>query len=192
MRVAIIPARGGSTRLPGKNIKYFFGKPIIWYSICAARASGVFDAVYVTTDSPLVASITEQYGAMTIWRPEELARDEVGTQEVMRHAVQWVDGSPEFACCIYATAPMLRPMTLQLAAETLERSSLDYIVPVATWLRDPGQFYMGRTVAFREGRSLIGPRTGMMMIDPATECDINVEQDWKRAEEMYETTREAA
>jgi len=184
VRVAIIPARGGSRRIPRKNIRDFHGKPVIAYSIEAARA--VFEQVWVSTEDGEIGEVAHELGAHVLYRPLELARDEVGTQEVMRHAVRAIAGA-EIACCIYACAPFLRPAVLRQALTLLtEHERRNYVVPVGQWLSDPGQFYLGRADAFREGRVLIGPGTALMQIEPRYALDINTEDDWRRAEELYE------
>lgn len=182
MRVAIIPARGGSRRIPRKNIREFHGKPIIAYSIEAARAA-LFDQVWVSTEDQEIAEVAIAFKAHVLYRPLDLARDEVGTQEVMKNALAAMPGA-EVACCIYPCAPLLRPNVLRRALELLV-GDRNYIVPVGVWLSDPGQFYIGRADAFRRGVPLIGPGTCLMQIDPGTSCDINTEEDWKRADAMY-------
>ena len=180
--VAILPARGGSTRIPMKNIKPFFGKPIIAYSIEAAKQSGIFDRIIVSTDNQLIAAVAQQYGAEVIIRSEEMSRNEVGTQEVIVHVLK--DIECEYACCIYPCAPMISDIDLHCAfAELVCYSNADYVVPVATWLRDPGMFYFGTRDAFISCLPLTTAQ--LMPIDPARECDINVEDDWIRAEKMY-------
>jgi len=115
MIAAIIPARGGSRRIRDKNIRHFDGKPMIAYSIEAARASGLFDRVIVDTDSEVVAEISRKWGAEVPYtRPSELAGDHVGISDVMSNAVKWLKangGCDEF-CCIYATAPFLTSQNL--------------------------------------------------------------------------------
>ena len=112
MNLAIIPARGGSKRIPGKNTKEFAGKPLIVYSIEAAKNSGLFDKVIVSTDSVEVADIARNYGAdVPFMRPAELSNDVVGTRPVTNHAISYCIEhffKPEFCCCIYATAPFLQ------------------------------------------------------------------------------------
>ena len=91
MNVAIIPARGGSKRLPGKNIKSFLGKPIIAYSIEAALSSKLFDKVVVTTDSEEIAGVAQEHGAeVPLLRPAELADDHSATAPVLQHAIKWL------------------------------------------------------------------------------------------------------
>jgi len=113
MNLAIIPARGGSKRIPNKNIKNFAGKPIIAYSINTARKAEIYDHVIVSTDSEGIAKIARQYGAeVPFIRPPELSDDATPTAPVLLHAIQWLADngeSPSYSCCIYATAPFVRP-----------------------------------------------------------------------------------
>ena len=114
--IAIIPARGGSKRLPKKNLKYFLGKPIIAYSIETAIKTNLFDRVIVSTDNPAIAKSAIKYGAEAPFvRPKELSDDFTGTHEVMRHAVKWLENSGEkihYVCCIYPTAPLIEKKDL--------------------------------------------------------------------------------
>ncbi|MCU7554986.1 pseudaminic acid cytidylyltransferase [Alteromonas sp. ASW11-19] len=111
MKVAVIPARGGSKRIVGKNIRDFVGKPLIGYSIEAALRSNLFDDVVVSTDSAQIAEVALQYGATRIiQRPSELANDHIGTFPVVKHAVGEYEetvGKADYVCCVYATAPFL-------------------------------------------------------------------------------------
>jgi pseudaminic acid cytidylyltransferase len=110
--VAVIPARGGSKRIPRKNIRQFAGKPMIGYSIEAARRSGLFDRVIVSTDDAEISAVAQEFGAeVPFTRPSALADDYTGTTEVIAHAVEWFGGqriSPSEVCCIYPTAPFIR------------------------------------------------------------------------------------
>ena len=112
MRVAIIPARGGSKRIPRKNIREFRGKPMIAWSIEAALKSGCFDDVIVSTDDDEIAGIAKVHGAsVPFMRPDKLADDFAGTMDVLRHAVDAYEKNTVSkiteACCIYATAPFV-------------------------------------------------------------------------------------
>jgi len=137
MKVAIIPARGGSKRIPGKNIKPFSGKPIIAYSIGAALASGLFDRVIVSTDSEGIAAVARTYGAETPFlRPPELSGDFTTTAEVILHALGWLDnhGTPvACACCLYATAPFVQGKFLRQGLEILEESGAGSVFTVTTY-----------------------------------------------------------
>ena len=112
MKIAVIPARGGSKRIPRKNIRPFCGKPIIAYSIDAARDSGLFDEVVVSTDDEEIATLARQFGATTPFvRPKEISDDFTGTNAVVKHAVTWFierGNDVSHACCIYATAPLIQ------------------------------------------------------------------------------------
>lgn len=111
MNIAVIPARGGSKRIPRKNIKAFCGKPMIAWSIEVAKASGLFSHIIVSTDDMEIADVAKHYGAeVPFVRPAELSNDFTGTTEVVAHATQWAQhkGWPlEAVCCIYATAPFV-------------------------------------------------------------------------------------
>lgn len=117
MIVAVIPARGGSKRIPRKNIRPFAGRPIIGYSIAAARECGLFDRVIVSTDDQEIAAVARDWGAETPFaRPAELSDDHTGTGSVVAHALHWLaeQGTPiEIACCIYATAPFVTAENLR-------------------------------------------------------------------------------
>lgn len=186
--VAVIPARGGSRRIPNKNRREFRGKPIIAYSIEAAQASGLFDHVVVSTDDHQIAEIAYIHGAWALPRSPELSRDEIGTQdvtrsvilEIMKHGIK-----PMYACCIYPCAPLLNPVHLIQASEAVRRKGILYAVSVGSWLRDPGQFYFGRVAAFLTNAPLLDSHTFMIPIGADRDCDINTESDWSRAEAMY-------
>lgn len=124
--VAIIPARGGSKRIPRKNIKGFFGKPLIAYSIEVALQSNLFDKVIVTTDDEEIAKIAKEYGAeVPFLRPKELSDDFTGTQDVVNHALEYLHNQGEnyeYACTIYATAPLLQKKYLLEGFNKLENS----------------------------------------------------------------------
>ncbi|MDQ7004674.1 MAG: pseudaminic acid cytidylyltransferase [Ghiorsea sp.] len=126
MNIAIIPARGGSKRIPRKNIKDFCGKPLIAYSIQTAIDSGLFDKVVVTTDDEEIASVAKSYGAeVPFIRPKELADDFTGTSDVVTHALQWLEKKGEkydYVCTIYATAPLLQSVYLKEGFEKLMHS----------------------------------------------------------------------
>ncbi len=109
MNIAIIPARGGSKRIPHKNIRDFNGKPIIAYSIEKAIESKLFDKVVVSTDSEEIAKVAEDFGAeIPFLRPIELADDFTGINSVISHTLNILDTDGyNFACCIFATSPLL-------------------------------------------------------------------------------------
>ena len=119
----MIPARGGSKRIPRKNIKTFCGKPMMAWSIEAAKASNLFDHVIVSTDDDEVAATAKQWGAeVPFMRPAELSDDYIGTGPVVKHTAEWVAQHlrrPDLVCTIYATAPFVRPADLIKGLEVL-------------------------------------------------------------------------
>ncbi|MBD3841315.1 MAG: pseudaminic acid cytidylyltransferase [Campylobacterales bacterium] len=124
--IAIIPARGGSKRIPKKNIKDFHGKPLIAYSIQIALESNLFDKVIVSTDDENIAKIAKEYGAQVPFlRPKELSDDYSGTQSVVDHAIEYLESQGEYyeyICTIYATAPFLQEKYLKEGYEKLKNS----------------------------------------------------------------------
>lgn len=161
MRLAVIPSRGGSKRIPRKNIRPFGGRPIIAWSIAAALESGLFDRVIVSTDDDGIAEVARGTGAeVPFLRPAELSDDHTGTGPVVAHAVAWqsAHGAPaEEVCCIYATAPFIEVDDLRRGLDILRESGADfafsvtrYAAPIQRALRiradhrvemfDPGQF----------------------------------------------------
>ncbi|NCD13173.1 MAG: pseudaminic acid cytidylyltransferase [Epsilonproteobacteria bacterium] len=123
MNIAIIPARGGSKRIPRKNIKIFWGKPIIAYSIETAHQSGLFDKIIVSTDDEAIADVARSYGAeVPFLRPRELSDDFTPTIPVIAHAIQNSGintNGIKAVCCLYATAPFVQASFLQKAYEKL-------------------------------------------------------------------------
>lgn len=128
--VAIIPARGGSKRIPRKNIKLFYGKPLIVYSIEIALKSKLFDKIIVSTDDEEISKIAKENGAeVPFIRPRELSDDYTGTGEVIEHTLNWLEEKGEkydFCCTIYATAPFLQEKYLIEGYEKLKNSTAKY------------------------------------------------------------------
>ena len=137
MKLAIIPARGGSKRIPRKNIKIFFGKPMIAWSIEAALQSGCFDQVIVSTDDPEIAEVARQHGAtVPFMRPAELSDDHTGTTAVIRHAVEWCNAQGQNAkqvCCLYATAPFVMADDIRRGLNILTDTGCDYAFSVTNY-----------------------------------------------------------
>lgn len=203
MKICIIPARGGSRRIPGKNIRPFHGKPIIQYSIELALKEQ-FDFVWVSTDREAIAEVARSAGADIHSRSAEMAQDHVGTQDVARHVLSdkmeillQHRYSPNFnpwttrplVCVLYPTAPLLIHADLEQSKLALMREDpirTKYIFSVGTKpLSDAGQFYWGWMDAFMERLPLIGIYSRMWPVHESRVCDINTEEDWARAEAMY-------
>ncbi len=133
-RIAIIPARGGSKRIPRKNIKQFLGKPIIAYSIDAALNSGLFDVVMVSTDDIEIAAVSKEYGAMVpFFRSPEKADDFATTAAVLEEVLneyKKMGISFEYGCCIYPTTPLIQIEKLKMALEMMVAKQFDSVFPV--------------------------------------------------------------
>lgn len=137
MKLAIIPARGGSQRIPRKNIKLFGGLPMIAWSIRAALTSHCFDRVIVSTDDQEIAQVAQLYGAETPFiRPAELSDHHTGTIPVVAHAIDWQnthDRSVDEVCCIYATAPFIQANDIQRGHAILQSSEAEYAFSVTSY-----------------------------------------------------------
>ena len=125
--IAVIPARGGSKRIPRKNIKPFCGKPMIAYSIEAAIRAGIFDEIIVSTDDEEIADVARNAGAsVPFMRPKELSDDFTATGAVVEHAIKFLQARGDrikFVCTIYATAPLIDEIYIKLGLEKLRASN---------------------------------------------------------------------
>ncbi len=134
MKIAVIPARGGSKRIPRKNIKFFAGKPMLAHAIEAATSCNLFERVVVTTDDGEIADIAGKYGAETPFvRPAELADDDTPTVPVIAHAVrtcQNLGWDIEYVCCIYPGVPFIELEDLVAAFDLLQQSGAEYSFPI--------------------------------------------------------------
>lgn len=137
MIVAVITARGGSKRIPGKNIRQFAGRPMIAWPVSAAVESGVFDRVIVSTDSKEIASVAKKYGAeVPFMRPAELSDDHTPTAPVFEHALKMLEQGGdrvEYACCIYPTAPFIRAEVLREGLQILKETGAPAAVTVTSF-----------------------------------------------------------
>ena len=137
MNLCVIPARGGSKRILKKNIRDFCGKPIIAYSIEEAVKTGLFDKIIVSTDDVEIADVARSYGAeVPFIRPEELSGDFTGTNEVVKHAIQWcIDHNEnyDYVCCIYATAPFVQSKYLEQGYNKLVSSEKSFAFSVTSF-----------------------------------------------------------
>lgn len=137
MKIAVIPARGGSKRIPRKNVKPFGGKPMLAWAIEAARDSQCFDRIVVSTDDDEIAEVARDCGAdIPFRRPPELSDDYTGTIPVVAHAIRSLQSQgafPGLVCCIYATAAFLQGADLRQGLGELERSGADYAFSVTRY-----------------------------------------------------------
>lgn len=179
MRLAVIPARGGSKRIPRKNIKTFGGRPMIAWSIAAAQECGLFDRIIVSTDDPEIASAAKEHGAeVPFMRPAALSDDFTGTIPVIAHATAWQSANGVAAtqvCCIYATAPFIRPADLQTGLAILQETGADFAFSVTSYAAP-----IQRALRVREDRRL-------EMFDPAqfNARSQDLEEAWHDAGQFY-------
>lgn len=230
MSLAIIPARGGSKRIPRKNIKPFCGKPMIAWSIEAALQSGCFDQIVVSTDDAEIAEIARQHGAQVPFvRPAELSDDHTGTTAVIAHAINWFVAqgqTPTQVCCLYATAPFVSAEDLRRGLTVLTETGSDYAFSVTSYAfpiqrairitpagrvemfsaehfntrsqdleeayHDAGQFYWGRAEAWLRGRMIFSPAAAPVMLPRHRVQDIDMPEDWTRAEWMFKALQAQA
>lgn len=221
--VAIIPARGGSKRIPRKNIKLFHGKPLIAYSIETALQSNLFEKVIVSTDDEEIANIAMEYGAhVPFFRPKELSDDFTGTGAVVNHALHYLreqDEFYDFVCTIYATAPFLEAKYLTEGFFELKNSNARSAfsctsMPFPIWrtfkitpenrcemfwpenftkrsqdleeaYQDAGQFYW-TNLNVSSHDIIFGKDSVPIVLPRFLVQDIDTQEDWIRAEIMYE------
>lgn len=195
---AIIPARGGSRRIQGKNIRPFHGRPILCYSIDTAIASGLFDAgVWVSTDDPAIARVAWDAGAKVHPRQKHLVEDDVGTQQVMAAAARelWPlvedPTAPVALCCIYPCSPLMTKGDLRIGYGMLAAGLTDYVMSTDQDGKDAGNWYWGRTLAFMNGVPLEG-NSSTYRLPKDRVCDINTHEDWERAHWLYRDMQQGA
>lgn len=179
MKIAIIPARGGSKRIPGKNIKIFCGKPMIAWSIEAARVSGLFDYIVVSTDDAEIAEVAKAHGAeVPFTRPAVLSDDHTATSPVVAHAVEWYRKHgymPDPVCCVYATAPFVTAADLQRGLQTLTDTGSDFAFSVASYA-----FPIQRAIKLTQGC-----RVEMFQPEHFNTRSQDLEEAWHDAGQFY-------
>lgn len=138
MNLCVIPARGGSKRIPRKNIRPFFGQPMLAYPIQAALKSGLFDAVVVSTEDEEIAEVAKNYGALSLARSHQLADDFTPTVPVIADAIrQLANPKIQQVCCIYPCTPLLTSETLMKAHQLLMEVEQPYVFPVVSFPAAP-------------------------------------------------------
>lgn len=193
--ICVIPARGGSTRIPRKNIREFRGKPILAYSIEAAHELELFDDVIVSTEDEEIAELAASLGATRIHpRRPLMAQNEVGTQAVAADVLRWyIDEArrlPRLVCTLYATCPLVDSNDILRGYGAMlfdPKANHCYAIAPPTWT-DIGQFYWSRPLALLQGEEQDpSPRhSWRVVVSKDRACDINTEDDWNRALEMYD------
>jgi pseudaminic acid cytidylyltransferase len=190
VRVAIIPARGGSVRLPRKNIRDFHGLPMLAYPLIVASVSKLFDLTIVSTDDAEIASFAFLAGAIAV--PREVDDGSIGTQEIAALVMDKLQLQGSAACVIYPCTPLLDVFHLKQGyAELLKPHNKAFVRAVGPDGQDAGCFYWGWMRAFRDRRPLDAFNTADYRLPAERVCDINTPEDWALAESMFEALRRA-
>ena len=171
MRIAVIPARGGSKRIPRKNFRDFDGEPMMTYPIREAKNSGIFDRIIVSTDDPQISSIAKENGAeVPFMRPVDLSDDHTPTAPVISHAVQWClerGLKVDYVCCIYATSPFLRREDLLEGFNRIKQEGWDFVISITSF-----PFPVQRAIRIRKngGLQMIDEKKYMVRSQDLEEC----------------------
>lgn len=233
--LGIITARGGSKGIPGKNIKSLLGKPLIAYTIEAAKASGIFDRLILSTDDAQIAEVAKSHGCeVPFMRPAELADDKAAHVPVVQHAVQWLkeheEYEPDYVMILQPTAPLRQAFHIKEAAELIEKTGADSVLSVAEipshysthkammknnegmlilvngnpvrkrvarrqdlaetyW--SVGSIYLFKPhLLFGDEPNFYGDRVAPYVMDAKYIADIDVPEDWERAERAMKKLQE--
>jgi pseudaminic acid cytidylyltransferase len=223
MKICVIPARGGSKRIPNKNIRDFRGKPMITWAICHALESNIFDKIIASTDDERIAQIAREAGAETPFvRPSSLADDMTPTVPVIAHAVdtcELMGWDIEYVCCVYPCNPLMQAEDIKDALKLMQEKNAHFAYPVTEYVHpvqrsmrrmpsgkmeflqpeheltrtqdlekcyhDAGQFYWGTANAWRSKMKMHTDGIGLVVPNWRI-VDIDNDDDWKRAELLYD------
>ena len=185
--IAVITARGGSKRIKNKNILNFFGKPMIAYSIIAAKKSKLFDKIYISTDSRKIKKISEKYGGIVPFlREKKLSDDFTGTHQVVKNFLEKAKIKNEFICCIYPTAPLMRFWDLVRGFNKLLKNKNFYIYSENIIKKnykqkfvDSGQFYWGTLQTWINKKNILQKQSIKIKIPIKYSQDLNNYEDLK-------------
>jgi len=228
VNIAVIPARGGSKRIPRKNIRNFHGKPMISYAIRVAQESQIFDRIIVSTDDEEIAAVSESFGASVPWKRSSELADEFATtldvmQDVATRLASEVAANTKI-CCIYPATPLLQARYIQAGASLLQDDAWDYVISAVRntspiqrsfllsesdaiklnfpefelartqdlpiTYHDAGQFYWGSLNSWENKSSILAGKTTIVEIPSHATVDIDNEEDWIFAENLYSLLRE--
>lgn len=189
--VCVIPARGGSRRLPRKNAMLFEGKPMVARAIETAQESKCFGEIIVSSDDSIILRIAARHGALPLARQWKDPDGAVGTQEVTAKVLAQVACSTrKYVCCLYPTTPLVTPLDLQVGLMHAKKSGVYFSMAAgAQPLRDAGAFYIGRAEHFYRGFPLLGIHTRLIILPEERVCDINTQEDWECATRKYRALR---
>ncbi len=214
MSVAFITARLGSKRLKRKNIKNFYGRPVISYSILACIKCKSFDRVIVSTESELIAKIARKYSAeVPHLRPRRLAKSKTTTLELIKYLVKKFQlKKNQIVCCVYPVAPLLKPSFLEKSIKVFKKLKCDFLLPVVkvrkfdksifainkkniiikydrvskVMYKDTGQFYIGTANSFLNSKSILySGNSKAIVVRKNSALDVNTIHDWNKLKKMF-------
>jgi len=217
MNLALIIARAGSVRIKNKNIKNFYGKPVIAYPIQTLQKSKIFSKIYVSTDSKKIAKISKRYKAnVPFLRPKNLANNKTSTLKVIKHFIKTLKISPNInICCVYPVSPLLTVSTLMKAYKKFRLRKGNFLVPIQkatgaenkvfkidkrkqiikynnskSLFKDTGQFYFGTAKSFIKKNSILfSGSTRTMLISKKSGIDVNTIDDWNLLKKLFKNKR---
>ena len=211
--IAIVTARSGSVRIKNKNIKNFFGKPIIFYSINILKKTGIFDKIILTTNSNKISKISKKFGVdIIIKRSKNLSNNKTGTFVVVKDCLKklrLLGITPKFVCCMYPAAPITDYKNILMSYKLLNKNKVDFIFPSTLkkkfidkkilklpkkgkiyrlknnkFFQDAGQFYFSKNSLWKKNNNEIRNRMSTFLISEEF-SDINTKDDWNKVKEIF-------
>ena len=182
MRIAcIILARGGSKRIPRKNIMQFCGKPLIAWSIEQAKASQYIEDVYVSSDDEEILKVSKKYGAKTIERPYELATDSSLSEDALLHALDYM-GDPSIVVFLQPTSPVREAKDIDNALERFMGREVDSLFSISIHMRENGSIYIFKSEAFKRYKSRKAGSSMIHIMPEWRSMEIDCPEDVKKCE----------
>lgn len=175
----IIPARGGSKRIPRKNIAEFCGKPLIAWSIECAKASQYIKRVYVSSEDEEILKISTKYGAIAIKRPQELAMDLTSTEDTLVHALNHMD-SPDVVVFLQATSPVREAVDIDDAITQFLAMGVNSLFSISTSQKENGSIYIFKSGVFKKRGDIKASNTAVFVMPEWKSCDIDYPKDMKK------------
>lgn len=186
--LGLILARGGSKRVPRKNVRMLGDAPLLAWTIVPAHHALSLDCVVVSSDDPQILGVAQVWGADTIRRPLEMATDEASPYPAMLHALDVLDEAFDYLCLLQPTSPFRTNMDIDGCVAWAMRADGQALPAVATRTVGEdvpnGAVYVGRTDWLRDGGNFDGPAVGSWLMPPERSLDIDTEEDWAEAEAM--------
>ena len=182
--LGLIPARKGSKRVPGKNMKPLGGQPLIVWTIGAAHMAEKIDTIVVSSDDERALELADGLGCDTLLRPAELATDQASSYDVIRHALDAYNGEYDYLCLLQPTSPFRAPNDIDMCVDMLEKCSTSPAFASAQYNKHVpnGAVYVAHISWLRDGGNFDGPAVTHYLMPPQRSLDIDTPEDWKQAE----------